>query len=166
MNEKRMRTACFTGHRQLAEPTEKIRCHLSRAIEKLIYSGYQYFGAGGARGFDALASDIVLNQKEQYPHIHLILVLPFECQYRHERDWSKAEVDQYRRLKAQASKVVTLAPEYRPGIYYQRNRHLVDRSSVCIAYMTRENSGTGHTVHYAKAKGLRVIQIAGASQLP
>ncbi len=89
-----------------------------------------------------------------------MLVLPFDRQYEHERSWTSAEIAQYHRLKAQASKVAILSPKYCSGIYHRRNRHLVDFSSVCIAYMTRENSGTGYTVNYAKENGLPVINIA------
>lgn len=167
MNEKRQQTACFTGHRKLEEPAEEIERRVSKVVENLIRKGYQYFGAGGARGFDALASEVILKFKRQYPKIHLILVLPFDGPYGHERDWDCTETAQYHRLKAQASKVVVLAPEYRPGVYYRRNRHLVDNSSICIAYMTRETSGTGYTVGYAKSKGLPVVNIAASiSRLP
>lgn len=161
MNKKRRQTACFTGHRQMRAPAEEVERGVIKVVEELIQKGYLYFGAGGARGFDALASEAVLRLKKKYPQIHLILVLPFDCQFKHERNWEQAEIAQYHRLKTQASKVVVLAPEYSPGIYYRRNRHLVDNSSICIAYMDRGNSGTSYTVHYAAEKGLPVINIAG-----
>ncbi len=72
MNQKRQQTACFTGHRQLGEPTAAVEYRLTKTVEKLIQAGYLYFGAGGARGFDALASEVVLKLKGQYPNIHLI----------------------------------------------------------------------------------------------
>lgn len=134
---------------------------VSRAAGDLLRKGCRYFGAGGARGFDALASEVILKLREQDPGIHLILVLPFDNQYRHEENWEAAEIEQYHRLRARASKVVLLAPVYRPGLYYQRNWHLVDHSPVCVAYMTRENSGTGCTVNYARSRGLQVVNLAG-----
>ncbi len=158
--ELRKKTACFTGHREIYEPLSNVERRLTKTVEALIQKGYRYFGAGGARGFDALASEVVLNLKASHPQIHLILVLPFDEQHTHERNWTRAEIEQYRRLKERASKVVTLAAEYHFGVYYRRNRHLVDNFSVCVAYMTRANSGTGYTVNYAKAKGLEVVNIA------
>lgn len=160
MNEKRQQTVCFTGHRQLEESTERIEGKVSKAIVGLIEKGYRYFGAGGARGFDALAANTVLKLKKQYPQIHLILVLPFDEQYRHEKYWKPSEIYQYHYLKEQASKVVILSSDYSAGIYYTRNRHLVDHSSICIAYMNTENSGTSYTVSYARSKGLQIINIA------
>ena len=42
----------------------------------------------------------------------------------------------------------------------KRNRHLVDNSSVCVAYLTRSGGGTAYTVEYAKKHGLKIINIA------
>ncbi len=159
-DEKRRKTACFTGHRKMGEPIAEIERRLSGTVENLIRNGYLYFGAGGARGFDALSSEVVLKLKAIYPQIHLILVLPFDKQYHHEKNWTCAEIEQYHRLKERASKVVVLAAGYTSGVYYRRNRHLVDNSSVCVAYMTSVNSGTSYTVNYAKARGLKVLNTA------
>lgn len=159
-NEVRSRTACFTGHRSILEPIGAVEERLAVTVEGLIRRGYLYFGAGGARGFDALASEVVLKLREKYPQIHLILVLPFREQYRRENDWTREEIKQYDGLKKRASKVVTLSDEYSSGIYYRRNRHLVDNSSVCVAYMLRPSSGTGYTVSYAEKHGVEVINIA------
>lgn len=159
-DEMRKKTACFTGHRQMEEPISEVEQRLTGIVERLVQKGYLYFGAGGARGFDALASEVVLKLKVAYPQVHLILVLPFYEQYRHEGNWTRAEIVQYHRLKERASKVVVLADGYTSGIYYRRNRHLVDNSSVCVAYMTRANSGTSYTVNYAKEKGLEIINTA------
>lgn len=156
----RKKTVCFAWHRQIREPISEVERRLTETIENLIQKGYLYFGAGGARGFDALASEVVLKLKDTYPQIHLILVLPFDEQYSHERNWTWSEIDQYHRLKEQATKVVVLATGYASGIYYRRNRHLVDNSSVCVAYMSKANSGTGYTVNYAKARKLEVINTA------
>ena len=84
----------------------------------------------------------------------------FDEQYIHEKNWTRAEVEQYHSQKKRASKVVVLAAEYSSGIYYRRNRHLVDNSSVCVAYMNRVNSGTSYTVNYARAKRLEVVNTA------
>ena len=159
-DKMKAKTACFTGHRQLEEPTAEIERRLTGTVETLIQRGYRYFGAGGARGFDALASEVVLKLKSVYPHVHLILVLPFDEQYKKERNWTQEEIAQYHRLKRRASKVVVLAGEYTSGIYYRRNRHLIDHSSVCVAYLTRANSGTGYTVNYARETGLEVVNTA------
>ena len=155
----RTTTACFTGHRRLREPAFEITDRIIETTESLIQSGYLTFCAGGARGFDALASEAVLTLQSRYPKIKLVLTLPFADQYRFERGWSKAEIEQYHRLQEKAAQTTILAYDYRPGMYQQRNRMLADASSVCIAYMTRIKSGAGYTVSYAQEQGLRIINL-------
>jgi len=73
----RDQTCCFTGHRKIlfgeqVEITNKLRI----VIEDLYQRGIRYYGAGGAIGFDTLASKAVLAMKERCPGIKLTLVLP------------------------------------------------------------------------------------------
>lgn len=166
MDEQRLRTACFTGHRIILEPIDVVRKKVMEVLEQLIKVGYLYFAAGGARGFDTLAAESVLRLKKRYPEIHLILVLPFDCQYEYERGWKQKEIGQYFQMKAEASKVIVMSDGYSQGIYHRRNRHLVDCSSICIAYMVRKNSGTGYTVDYAHSQGVQVIHIAAEKRVP
>lgn len=116
-----------------------------------------YFGAGGALGFDTLATQCVLSLKKQYPHIKLILVLPCITQT---KGWSKNDIAIYEEIKSQADKVVYTSQEYTRGCMHKRNRHLVDNSSACISYLTESKGGTFYTVNYAKSKGVEVINIA------
>lgn len=153
------KTACFTGHRELREPYEFVYNRTLKIVENLIQKGYKYFGAGGARGFDALAAEVVLNLKTKYPHIHLILVLPFHKQYEHEGNWTVDEITQHEKHKKMASKVVYTQEVYSSGCYYKRNRHLVDFSSVCIAYQYKSKGGTAYTTKYAHDKGVKIIEI-------
>ena len=151
-------TCCFTGHRQL--PPEKqveIAGRLERVIVSLYQRGIQYYGAGGARGFDCLAAQTVLRLRESYPDMKLILVLPCLTQT---RGWPAADVAEYERIKAQADKVVYTAQDYSKGCMHKRNRHLVDNSSVCVCCLTRDSGGTAYTVDYAEKKGLAIINLA------
>ena len=154
MKEK---TCCFTGHREIIDDIETLTITLYNILENLILNGYRYFGAGGARGFDNLASSIVLELKKKYPFIHLILVLPFVNQYEHESGWTTKEIELYHFLKTHASKVVHLQEHYSNGCYHRRNRHLVDHSSICIAYQYKNTGGTAYTTKYAKQNSLSVI---------
>ncbi len=150
-------TVCFTGHRHI-EPNEveTVSQRLETVLVELIEKGYRYFGSGGALGFDLLAAQIVLNLKGKYPHIRLILVLPCVDQTKF---WNRSEIDYFEQIKRQADKVVCLAEKYYPGCMHRRNRHLVDNSSVCIAYLRKQSGGTFYTVEYAKAQKVRVIEL-------
>ncbi len=153
----REKTACFTGHRDIKGDRDLLFLNVYNAVEKLIKSGYIYFGAGGARGFDALASEAVLKLKEKYSNIHLILVLPFINQYEKEKGWSREEIYEHKNIKEKASKVVYVQRIYSKGCYYKRNRHLVDFSSVCLCYLYKMYGGTFYTVKYAKKRSLVII---------
>lgn len=43
---------------------------------------------------------------------------------------------------------------------YRRNRHFINGSSMCICYLSREDSGTEKTVRVARKEGLQIINIA------
>jgi len=47
-------------------------------VIELINEGVRYFYAGGNLGFDMMAALTVLNLKKRFPHIKLILALPYE----------------------------------------------------------------------------------------
>ncbi len=153
----REKTACFTGHREIKENYNVLFLKVYSIVENLIKKGYLYFGSGGARGFDILASEVVLKLKKKYPNIHLILVLPFFNQYEKEKGWSREEIYKYKNIKEKASKIVYTQKTYSSGCYFKRNRHLVDFSSVCICYMHKMSGGTAYTVWYAISKGLIII---------
>ena len=158
MLDLRVKTCCFTGHRVLPSgEKETIRNLLETAIEKAIQDGYRFFRTGGALGFDTLAAQTVLELKQQYPHIRLILVLPCVDQT---TGWKQDDIDEYERIRALADKVVYTSREYTSGCMHKRNRHLVDNSSLCICYLTKLSGGTAYTVRYAESKGVYVRNIA------
>lgn len=160
MNNEDMftKTCCFTGHRQI--PFGKARMmekRLEKTIADLVDQGYIYFGAGGALGFDTLAAKVVIKARKTHPEIRLILVLPCKTQ----ADlWNNSDRQIYEEIKASADKVVYISDEYTKSCMFQRNRHLIDCSSVCVCYMTENCGGTAYTVNYAKQKGIRVINLA------
>ena len=156
--EKRMQTCCFTGHRQLpSEEQAEIANKLKRVIAVLYQKGIRYYGAGGALGFDALAAQTVLNLRESYPGMKLILVLPCLTQT---RGWRSEDVAEYERIKELADKIVYTSQQYTRNCMHKRNRHLVDHSGVCICYLTKNSGGTAYTVKYARKQGLNVFNIA------
>ena len=151
-------TACFTGHRIIPlSERNAVSKAFEEAIVESIKNGYRYFGAGGALGFDTMAALTVLRLKRQYPHIKLILVLPCEDQT---RNWKTADIEKYEHIKSQADKVVYVSKEYTSDCMHRRNRHLVDNSSLCICYLTKQSGGTAYTVEYAVKNGLRIENIS------
>lgn len=154
MKEK---TCCFTGHREIPERDYNLlKQKTKNAIVALIGKGVIYFGAGGARGFDTIAAETVLELKKDYPQIKLILVLPCPDQT---KGWKEGDIRKYNIIKENADKVVFTADHYFSGCMHVRNRHLVDNSGYCICYLTKNSGGTAFTVNYAKTKGLEIHNI-------
>ena len=154
----RAKTCCFSGHRSMSsEEKLKVAVRLREIIVEQIEAGVVFYGAGGARGFDSLAAQTVLDMKKEYPQLRLILVLPCEDQT---RGWRSEDIAVYEDIKRRSDKVVYVSREYTPDCMHKRNRHLVDHSGTCICYLTRSSGGTAYTVDYARRKGLHVINIA------
>lgn len=151
----REKTICFTGHRDISDK-QSVSDKLDAILDEYIKKGYRFFGAGGALGFDTLAALAVLKQKAINPEVKLILVLPCKNQT---RGWKKSDIEIYESIKRQSDKVVYVSETYYDGCMQKRNRHLVDNSSICVCYLTKNNGGTAYTVEYAKKHGLMVINI-------
>ena len=143
------KACCFTGHRRIPEDQSSALCAaLRRTISTLVtIDGITTFYAGGAKGFDTLAAMAVLAERESFPEIRLVIVLPYAY---HDDRWGAA------------AEVICLAERYYTGCMFVRNRYLVDHSSLCVSYQTKQTGGTAYTVKYALKKGVKVINLADA----
>lgn len=156
--EQREKSCCFTGHRDLpAEWTERIHTNIKDMIDKLHAEGVTTYYAGGAQGFDALASEVVIERRAELPDLRLVVVAPHDG---HTARWSAEEQMRYARIAEQANEVVTLAPHYFRGCMQIRNRYMVDRAAVCVCYLTETTGGTVNTVNYARKRGLIIYNLA------
>lgn len=158
MLDSKTKSCCFTGHRRIPpENYAEISRRLEKTLIQLINQGCEYYYAGGALGFDTIAAQTILNLKETYPSIKLILVLPSENQ---SKNWAKEDKEKYEDIKVKADQIVYTSKVYFRGCMHKRNRYLVDNSDICICYMINETGGTAYTVDYALKKGLNICNIA------
>ena len=150
---------CFTGHRSVPdELSEKLREKLRECIGRLHKDRkIETFYAGGCTGFDAMASLETLAYRAVHSDVRLVMVVPYRGQ---SASWNCDDRTEYERIKASATEVVCLAEHYFRGCTHQRNRYMVQRSSVCVCYLTKENGGTASTVKYALRNGLFVRNLA------
>ena len=130
---------------------------LETAIEKHILQGVKFFCAGGALGFDTLAALVVIELKKKYPHIELILVLPFRG---HERDRKDTEIKTYNFILENADEVRFTSWQDCTGCMRKRNYQLVDYSRFCICWLVEDFDETIHTVKYAQDSALRIMNLA------
>ena len=149
---------CFTGHRRLNRPEQRLILEQLPVQLRISYDqGIRVFLAGGALGFDTLASECVLDFRKTHPDCRLIMALP--CISQSER-WLPADIRRYDHLKAEADEVILVSEAYFPGCMQKRNRFLVDHAQTCICYMTHCRGGTWNTVSYAYDMKRTIINLA------
>ncbi|QUH22168.1 SLOG family protein [Alkaliphilus sp. B6464] len=163
-----IKVCTFTGHRpqyysfrfnETHKDCIRIKMLLKQEIIKVIERGYNYFIAGGALGLDTWAAEIVLELKEVYPWIKLIIAVPCLNQ---DRKWNQASKDRYRNILNRADKVHYVSQkEYTNGLNQMnnRNKYMVDNSSLVIAVFSGVNSGTKDAVDYAKETSKEIVII-------
>lgn len=152
------RTACFTGHRKIpAQEIKNIEKQLDEIIEKLYQKGVIFYGVGGSYGFDMLAEMAVIRAKQRHSEIKLILVLP--CRD-HDKYWTEENKMQFAVILRKADKVVYTADGYFSGCMHKRNRHLVNFSGYCVAYLNKNSGGTAFTVNYARQNDLEIFNLS------
>ena len=155
--DDRSRTVCFTGHRTLSKEDEAAICQLEPLLELLYQEGYRDFLCGGALGFDTTAAEYVIRLRAKHPNVRLIFCLPCADQ---SSKWKRADCSRYERLLYLSDETRVLSSRYYDGCMQVRNRHMVDHSYLCIAYMVRLQGGTLSTVRYAISQDVPVINIA------
>ena len=65
------KTVCFTGHRNIPLLKRKaVAQRLKTELTDLISSGYQFFGAGGALGFDYEKKNVMRSKSSDKRRIH------------------------------------------------------------------------------------------------
>ena len=154
-------TCCFTGHRVLPKgQRQTIETALCAEIDALVAQGYTDFVAGGALGFDTLAALCVVRKRALLGSVrpirlHLFLPCPEQSD-----NWDESDRLLYRRILAAADTGRYVSPHYTRSCMLDRNRAMVDVSSVLIAYLTRDTGGSAYTVRYAKQTG-KVVTFVG-----
>ena len=149
--EKRLRRCSFTGHRP-----EKLNITEQEATELLHAAIVDAYISGMARGVDIWAAELVLQEREAHPDIHLICALPhpgFETRWKAE--WQR----RYGEVLDRADLIKTICPAFSMSSYQKRNEWMVDHSSRVIAFYNGQPGGTANTIQYARKHGVDVVII-------
>lgn len=153
-----MKTCCVTGHRDIPlHQQQTIRSRLEQEVERAIADGYICFLSGFAEGIDLMFAKIIADKCRMYPYIRLEAVLPYRGRYT--RLMKTADT---RALLDSCTAVQVVSETSHSGVYHQRNRYMVERSSRVIAvYDGRETGGTVYTVQYARRqeKDVRMVRM-------
>ena len=157
----REQTICLTGHRpkslpwgydETKESCIKFKQDLEIIFENAIKCGYKTFLSGMAEGFDMIGTEILLKLKKKH-NIQIIAVVPCLGQ---ELKWSPKQQKRYNQILKQCDNKIVLSPQYTPTCMNERNKFMVDNSSVCIACWNGKPSGTSNTIKFAKEHGCKI----------
>ena len=129
---------------------------LRSEIEKAIQRGYTTFLCGMALGFDTLCAETVLDLKKKYGTIKLIAALPCKTQ---DIKWADRDRKRYKKILKKADGIRCIYDEYTEGCMLERNRYMVNNSSLMIALFSGLSGGTKSTIDYARSQGLEIIII-------
>ncbi len=148
-------TVCLFGHRRIEEPAV-VEERLRAIIEEIIDAHECVEFLVGREGeFDLLASSVIkdIKRRKNCSHCSLTLVMPYlkaeflNNQQGYEDYYDTVELceESYATHPKSAIKV--------------RNRYMVDRSDMCIFYVTTRSGGAFQTMMYAQGRNKKVINL-------
>ena len=152
------RSCALSGHRKLGDDISENQ--IFDSLEELILHGYDYFLCGMAQGFDLLALECLIDLKQRYP-IFIEACIPFVGQ---ERRFSPTDQKKYRNFLSWCDKQTVLFEGYRNGCFLARDRYMVERADLILAYCTQETGGTAYTIRYAQQKKIPIVNLAETDQ--
>ena len=150
MNEKRMHSICFSGHRN-AKVSYAVQGWLAAEMIMLVKMGNHDFYAGGSMGWDAFCSKEVIALKKKRFKVRLHLILP--CRFEeYTQNWSEDEKQELLEIQSQADTVEHISEHYTKECIKQRNQKLVDSAGIMWCYYDKRRfrSGTGQTLCMAE----------------
>ncbi len=152
-NYETNKTCSFTGHRILSKDFDVDK--LKEVINTMLINGYKIFLVGMAMGFDMFCAEILLEKKREF-NIDVIACVPCKEQ---SKFYKKEEKTKYEEYLKKVDKIVYFGEEYKEGCMQERNRYMVDNSSVLIAHLKYFKGGALYTVNYAKKKEKEIIYV-------
>lgn len=165
-NEERKeiaKTCYFTGPRPKNFPWSgdrereaQVVAWLEGQIRAAIARGYRHFISGMAAGVDLIAAEIVVRLRGEMPEkgIALEAAVPFPEQ---SVRWKQKTQAEYFRLLALCDRVSVVSEHFSVAAYRERDRYMVDVSSLVIGVESVPDGGTARTLSYAKAQGRRIV---------
>ena len=161
----RAHSCCFTGHRPMKLPwgmnerdprCTALKLELAARLEAIYALGYRHFLCGMAIGCDMFFAEAVLALRDVHGDVTLEAAIPFGDQ---PGRWDEAQRRRYNSLIDRADKVTVLQIGYTSDCMMQRNRYMVDRSSLLLACFDGRPGGTMNTILYAERSGVKTVVI-------
>ena len=147
-----MNLSCaLTGHREIGEDFNF--SGLETAIKSLAENGVKTFYCGMAVGFDLIAAECVISFKNELG-LKLAACIPCATQPKY---YSEVDKLRYERILNECDEKFVLAPSYFKGCMQERDKFMVDKADVVLAYLKKKKGGTYFTVSYAKKQCKEIV---------
>lgn len=143
-------TVCFLGHRKIDNPLAVGQKLYFLIRDLLNQKEYVEFILGKNGDFDLLAADVVrfAQNRVRKDNSELVLVQYQLSEDEAGRNYDRIEVCE-KALKVHPKQAIS-----------ERNKYMIDRSDMLVAYVTRPRGGAHQGVLYAQRKGKKVQNIA------
>ena len=148
-------TVCLFGHRQIENVIE-VEAALRAVIEKILAEHeYVEFLLGREGEFDILAASVIksIMRSRDVGNCSLTLVMPY---LRADFEKNQAEYEAYYDSVELCENSAAAHPKAAIRI---RNRVMVDRSDLCIFYVTHPSGGAYQTMKYAESINRTILRI-------
>ena len=155
-------TCCLTGHRPKSLPwgydeTKQSCIDFKKDLhQKFLYAlnlGKKCFLTGMAEGFDMIGTEILIQLRKEHKQIKIIAVVPCKNQ---EIKWSEKQQQRYKNILKECNEIIILSDVYTPTCMNDRNKYMVDKSSLVIACFNGKSSGTGNTIKLAQMNNCQI----------
>ena len=149
-------TVCLFGHRKIENVIE-VEGSLRKAIEDILAEHeYVEFLIGREGEFDILAASVIKSvmRDRDVGSCSLTLVMPY---LRAGFEKNQTEYEAYYNSVELCEESAAAHPKAAIQI---RNRFMVDRTDLCIFYVTHLSGGAYRTMRYAEATGKRIKPVA------
>lgn len=173
------KTVCFTGRRPKylfgyndTKSYLKLMSYMYGIVKEIYNEGYRNFITGGAQGFDQLMFRVVNKLKKDNPNTDIKNILYLPCKEQSSK-WGKEGLfgsDNYDKMLKAADCIYYVSDTYTNTCLMDRNRAMIDNSSLVIALYDDENwynekrlrnpSGTLNALNYAKSKHKNIYQVS------
>ena len=142
MNNK---SVVIIGHSVIDNLNEN---EVSDRLELLINQGYSRFLCGGMGEFDMLCARCLFQLKKKYSNVKCFLVIPYLTASLQNSNYFDEIIypDGFEKY------------HYKSAII-QRNRYMVNKSSVAFCYVCYNFGGATKTFNYAKKQGLQIVNM-------
>ena len=143
----------FCGHAQFNK-TEEYKQKVLAFLEEKVGEQPADMYLGGYGNFDIFAYECCKKYKETHPNVSLVFVTPyFSVEYQ------KNRLDS---LKTMYDSIIYPKIEDKPKRYAitYRNKYMVEKADIVVAYITHDWGGAYKTYRYAKRKKKSIFNIS------